>query len=196
MGTPGGFATRLRQWGWVGLCLLGAVGLMVGGWFLINAHATVPVRIDGRVADYERITSGPAYLRNDLRLSDDGHTYTLDAGQFHPGLPDQLYQNGKTTLWVDRGTSTIVAITLYDQNDANPVTATTPAFDHPDLATQTNQQNSFLVSGVSLVLLLAALGWALLLLRAMRQRQSVELAPAYRDGRGAPVARGAREGYR
>jgi hypothetical protein len=182
----------VSRWGWMGLCLLGSIGLMLGGWFLLGAHPTVPVRLDGRVADYERITAGPSYVRNDLRLNNDARTFSLDAGQFHPALPDQLYQNGKVTLWYNQGTTTIVAITLFDQNDAKPVTSTTPAYDRPDLTTQTNQQNSLLASGVSLLLLLGALVWALMQWRASRQRALDEPAPAY-AGRGASSVRG---GYR
>lgn len=191
----GGGAMAVSRWGWVVLCLLGALGLMVGGWLLLGAHATVPVRLDGRIGDYERITSGSSYVRNDLRLISDSRTFALDASQFHPSLPDQLYQNGKVTLWFDQGTTTVVAITLYDQNDAQPVTSTTPAYTHPDLGAQTKQQNSLLVSGASLLALLAALGWALLVWRGSRQSSSGEPMPAY-AGRGTSPARSPRGDYR
>lgn len=170
------------RWGWVVLCVFGAFGLMAGGWFFIQAHPTVPIQTQGRIADYERITSGTAYVRNDLRLNGDGHTYVVDATQFHPALPAQLYLNGRAILWIDQGTTNVVAITLYDQNDANPVKSTTPAFDHPDLAMQGNQQAALLISGAGIALLLGALGWAFLLLRNV-QRQQPALA------RGARLAR-------
>ena len=166
MRSGGGFVGR---WGWVILCLFGALGLMAGGWFFIQAHPTVPVQITGRIVDYERITSGSTYLRNELRLANDSHTYIVITTQFQPALPTQLFQNGRAVVWVDQGTPNVVAITLYDQNDANPVTFTTPAYDHPTLAMQTNQQTAELISAVSIVLLLAALGWGMVLLRAQRR---------------------------
>jgi hypothetical protein len=169
MRAGGGFGGAVGRWGWVILCLLGALGLMAGGWFFVQAHPTVPVHVSGRIVDYERITSGATYLRNDLRLANDGHTYSVITTQFQPALPTQLFQNGRVVLWVDQGTPNVVAITLYDQNDANPVTSTTPAYDHPALAMQTNQQTAELISAVSIVLLLAALGWGMLLLRGQRR---------------------------
>ena len=111
-------------------------------------------------------------MRNELRLAGDAHTYTLDATQFHPALPTQLYENGRTVLWVDQGTAQVVAITLYDQNDANPTKATTPAYDHPTLAMQALQQRAEVISGASIALLLGALGWAVVLLRGLRRQQS------------------------
>lgn len=171
MGARTGFAGLVGRWGWVILCLLGAVGLMAGGWFFIQAHPTVPVQTQGRIADYERITAGTSYVRNDLRLNGDGHTYVVVTTQFHPALPAQLYQNGRAVLWVDQGTVNVVAITLYDQNDANPVTSTTPAYDHPTQAAQANQQTAELISGGGIALLLGALAWAILLLRTLRQQQ-------------------------
>ena len=167
----GGFVGMVGRWGWVALCLLGAVGLMGGGWFFIQSHPTVPIQTQGRIADYERITSGSTYVRNDLRLNGDAHTYVVNTTQFHPGLPTELYQNGRAILWVDQGTSNVVAITLYDQNDANPVKSTTAAYNHPDLAAQSNQQMALLVSGASIVFLLGALGWAFVLLRTLQRRQ-------------------------
>ena len=174
MRNGGGFVAR---WGWVFLCLFGALGLMAGGWFFIQAHPTVPVQVSGRIADYERITAGSSYLRNELRLADDSHTYIVITSQFQPALPAQLFQNGRAVLWVDQGTPNVVAITLYDQNDANPVTSTTPAYVDPALAMQSNQQMAELISAVSIVLLLAALGWGILLLRSQRRSRAIP-APA------------------
>lgn len=177
-----GFAGLVGRWGWAVLCLLGAVGLMAGGWFFIQAHPTMPIQTQGRIADYERITSGSTYVRNDLRLNGDAHTYMLDATLFHPALPAELYQNGRAILWVDQGSSHVVAITLYDQNDANPVKSTTAAYDHPDLAMQGNQQAALLISGAGIALLLGALGWAIVLLRNL-QREQPALAGSARIAR-------------
>lgn len=167
----GGFADVAGRWGWVLLCLLGALGLMTGGWYFIQAHPTVPTPITGRIADYERITSSGTYVRNELHLTGDNHIYQLDATTFQPALPLQLYENGKANLWVDQGTTTIVAITLYDQNDANPTTSTTVAYRHPTLAMRGSQQNAEIISGASIALLLGALVWAILLLRRLRREQ-------------------------
>jgi hypothetical protein len=156
-----------RRWGWVLVGVLGALGLILGGTTLRGAHATQPVRSDGRIASYVKVTTTDGtYLRNELQLAGDARIYVLDKRQFHPQLPDELYANGKVTIWVDQGTLNVVAITVYDANDINPARSTTDSYDYPDQSLQSGQLTGGVVGGLGAALLIVALVW---MVRGRRQ---------------------------
>jgi hypothetical protein len=58
-------------------------------------------------------------------------------------LPDQVYKHGEIQIWVDQGSTTIIAITLYDQNDENPTKYTTAHYDNPASQLSDTQANAF-----------------------------------------------------
>ena len=118
-----------------GLIVLGLVGY-------VSAHPAAPVRIDGTITSYVEYTRNGTYDRNELQIAGDSNTYTLDKTTFHPTLPDALYKDGKVSIWIDQGSTTVIAITLYDANDANPTRYTTPHFDNPTSERSDVQQSS------------------------------------------------------
>jgi hypothetical protein len=130
-----GSGRGLRRALWVALCSLavgvGALLIALGGFLIVTAHPATTVEIDGSIADYTEILIGGSYARNELRLADDNHTYTLDAPQFHPPLPERFLREGKVQIWVTQGTTTVVAVTLYDQLGLNPTNYATDVYDHP-----------------------------------------------------------------
>ena len=136
-----------------GVLLLG-LGLIA----YATAHPGQPVEIDGTISDYVEHTSNGAYSDNTLQLTADSTTYTLDKNTFHPNLPDQLYKDGMTQIWIDQGTTTIIAITLYDQNDANPIKYTTPHYDNPQSELSDTQGTGIgaAVIGVALIAIFGA----------------------------------------
>jgi hypothetical protein len=154
----GGLLRRLAERrGWAACGALGAGALILGSVLLLGAHATRPIRTDGRIVGYDKVTdAGGSYLRNELQLAGDPETYILDKSQFQPALPEQLYANGKVTLWVDAGTPNVVAITLYDQDDLHPQTYTTDTYTHPAQALWRQLALGGLPAGVGLALLILA----------------------------------------
>jgi hypothetical protein len=151
----------LRRALWVIACsLLIALGVLVigvGGVLIASAHSAHPVAIDGSIADYKEILVNGSYARNDLQLVDDNRTFTLDTSQFHPTLPERLMQYGKIQIWVDDGTTSIVAITLYDQLGLNPTTYSSDVFDHPVRTMVEGQVEGAVTSGSGLALIIVTL---------------------------------------
>jgi hypothetical protein len=122
----------------LGLLLLGVAGVTY-----FTARPSQPVEIDGTESSYVEVTQSGAYDRNELQLQGDSATYTLDKTKFHPTMPDQVYKHGKIQIWVDQGSTTIIAITLYDQNDENPTKYTTDHYDSPASQLADTQASAF-----------------------------------------------------
>lgn len=119
--------------------LAGLACLAFAGLIFLSAHAAHPVERDGAVVAYHEITLNGAYARNELQLADDPHIYTFDSRQFHPTLPQRFVKDTRVQLWVDQGTSQVLALTLYDQLGLNPVTYSTGEYDNPAAAFYTTE---------------------------------------------------------
>jgi hypothetical protein len=148
----------LRRWGWFVLtALLAAVAAPA----LAGAHPLRAIQVDGTIADYQEITSAGSYDHNELKLTGDERDFRLNKKLFHPALPDEVVREGRVSLWVDEGSEFVVAITLYDEHDANPVQHTTDLYDNPD----SNRQGSYIVTGIiggfGVLCLLVGLAWPL-----------------------------------
>lgn len=127
---------------------LGVLFLAIAGFTYLTARPSQPVEIDGTESSYiEYSHSNGAYDRNELMLEGDSNTYTLDKTTFHPTLPDEVYKHGKMSIWVDQGSTTIIAIELYDANDQNPVKYTTEHYDNPGSAA-TDTRNGAVALGI------------------------------------------------
>ncbi len=142
--SPGKSSARfMRRVAWIALGVaalaLGLALVVVGAGMYTGAHEVRPIAIDGYVADYREILVDGTYARNELVLAHDPHTYVLDNRQFQPALPERFYQDARTTIWVDQGTTNVVAITLYDLMGLNPITYTTRAYDNPAAAVATDE---------------------------------------------------------
>ena len=111
--------------------VLGLLFVGVAGITYFTARPSQPVEIDGTESSYVEYTKSGNYDRNELQLVGDNTTYVLDKTTFHPNLPEQVYKNGKMKIWVDQGSTTIIAITLYDQNDETPIKYTTAHYENP-----------------------------------------------------------------
>jgi hypothetical protein len=153
----------------IALCTLAiAVGILaiaLGGFLIATAHPTQSVLIEGSIADYQEILIDGAYARNELRLVDDNRTFTLDAPQFHPALPERFLQYGKIRIWVAEGTTTALAVALYDQFGLNPTIYTTDTYEHPVRTLVEAQAAGALAGGAGLAAIIAAVlvqrGWRL-----------------------------------
>ena len=146
----------------------GAILAAIGVAIFTTAHAASPVKIDGAISDYIEYTRNGAYDRNELKLANDSSTYTLTKTSFHPALPDSVYRDGRVSIWVDRGSSTIVAITLYDANDENPVKYTTERFDTPSTQLSSPRTLGIVIAIVGATMT-AATGLSSLIRRARRR---------------------------
>ncbi|HEY8816803.1 MAG TPA: hypothetical protein VIP57_17115 [Candidatus Dormibacteraeota bacterium] len=136
---------------------LGVVVLGIGLIDYLGAHPSQPVEIDGAEAYYVEVTNNNSYTRNELKLANDSNTYELDKNTFHPTLPDSVYKGGKIQIWVDHGSTTIIAITLYDGNDENPTKYTTTHYDNPQ-SELSDSQGSAIVAAVVGIALIAVFG--------------------------------------
>ena len=135
-----------------GVIVLGS-GLII----YLTAHPSQPVEIDGTESSYVEVTTNNSYTRNELVLANDTTTYELDKNTFHPTLPDSVYKDGKVQIWVDEGSTTIIAITLYDGNDENPTKYTTTHYDNPQ-SELSDTQGSGIFAAVLGIALIAVFG--------------------------------------
>ncbi len=141
---------RLR-WAWL---ILGVILIGVGVAVFATAHAAAPVEIDGTISSYKEYTQSGAYDHNELQLAGDSNTYTLDKTAFHPAMPEEVYKDGKVSIWVDSGSTDVLAITLYDENDLNPIKYTTDQYNKPGSERSDGQSFGLIAGGVGAVLVL------------------------------------------
>jgi hypothetical protein len=162
--------------------------VVVGATTYTSAHAVDSVEIDGHVANYTEILIGTSYAHNELRLTGDPHTYVLDSRQFHPSLPDRFGQDARISIWVDRGTTNVVALTLYDVMGLNPVTYTTPNYDDPTTTLRAAQTQGGAMAGAGLVLvLLVPIGLLIARLRRRGRAQEDSAIPGVAWRRAGPL---------
>jgi hypothetical protein len=141
------------------------VGLIIGGigvFTYFSAHPSKPVEVAGTEASYVEVTKNNSYDRNELTLAGDSNTYTLDKTTFHPALPDKVYKGGMMQIWIDQGTTNIIAITLYDANDQNPTKYTTDVYDKPSSETSNSQSAGLGLGAVGAVLVAIFALWFVL----------------------------------
>jgi hypothetical protein len=175
-----GLAGLLRfKWTYllVGLILAG-IGIFV----YATAHPSNPVEIDGTEASYVEVTKNGSYDHNELQLQGDSSTYSLDKTTFHPPLPDKVYKGGMMKIWVDSGTTNVIAITLYDANDLNPTKYTTDVYDNPANETSNSQSAGLVMGAIGAILIAIFALWFVL----GNRRRSTPL-PAAAAGMPLPV---------
>jgi hypothetical protein len=133
----------------VALGLALGVGLMLLGVQVYSAAQVAhPVEIDGAVADFKEVDIEGGYAYNELWLAGDNHIYTVDRRQFQPDLPQRFSQDAPIHIWVDRGTTHVLALTLYDLLGVNAQQYTSPAYDDPNQPV-TQAERRAVVTGVS-----------------------------------------------
>ena len=142
------------KWTWL---IVGVVVLFVSVIAFAGAHPAAPVQVSGTISDYEEFTRNNVYDHNELTISGDSNKYTLDKTSFHPALPESLLKDGKVDIWIDSGSTTVIAIQLYDENDANPIKYTTDHYDNP-ASERSDTQNAGIVGSVIGVLLIGVFG--------------------------------------
>jgi len=142
------------KWTWL---IVGVAVLFISAIGFAGAHPAAPVEVSGTISDYTEFTRNGSYDRNELKIAGNDTTYTLDKTTFHPTLPDEVFKDGKVDLWVDSGSTTIIAIQLYDQNDANPTKYTTDHYDNP-ASERSDTQGAAIVGSVIGVILIGVFG--------------------------------------
>jgi hypothetical protein len=141
----------------------GLVLVLIGAGIYAAARPAAPSEIDGTIASYLEYTQGGAYDHNELQLAGDRTSYTVDKTNFHPPLPNEVYKDGAVSIWVDGGSNNVIAITLSDENDQNPVKYTTDQYDNP-ASERSDGQVAGIVTGIigalliGLFALMSALG--------------------------------------
>jgi hypothetical protein len=146
------YLLRLLRFKWTYL-VVGLVSLGLGLVAYVGARPTHPVEIDGVESSYVEVTKNGNYDRNELKLVGNTTTYTLNKGSFHPTLPDSVWKNGKMQIWVDQDSTAIIAITLYDQQDQNPIKYTTTHYDNPSSAITDAQGGGIFFAVVGVILI-------------------------------------------
>ena len=158
------------MYGWrgslLGLLLFKWTYLVVGLLFLgfglaayLTARPTNPVEIAGSASSYVEATYRGNYLRNELILEGNSTIYTLDKRSFHPTLPDNVWKEGKTHIWVDQDSTAIIAITLYDENDLNPIKYTTAHYDNPSSGMTDAQRGGITAAVIGVIALGVFASW-------------------------------------
>jgi hypothetical protein len=154
-GALGPASTRRPAWARTLTLALVALGLALGvGLMLLGvqvysaAQVAHPVEIDGAVADFKEVDIEGGYAYNELWLDGDHHVYTFDRRQFQPDLPQRFSQDAPIHIWVDRGTTHVLALTLYDLLGVNAQQYTSPAYDDPNLPVEQAERQG-VVAGIS-----------------------------------------------
>jgi len=164
------------SWSWF---FLGIIVVATGGYFFATAHAAKPLEIDGTIASYKSYESiqnnSNSYVRNDLQIEGSTSVYMLNKKLFHPILPDEIFLHGKITIWIDKGTPNVIAMTLYDENNVNPSTYTTDLYDHPTIEQSKTQRIGGIIAGVGILIILLSLIWSLLVKSRKRSMQTIKL---------------------
>ena len=142
----------LLRYKWTYL-IAGVIVLGFGVFDFLTAHPSQPVEIDGTEASYVEYTKNNSYDRNELTLVGNSNTYTLDKNTFHPTLPDAVYHGGKMQIWVDQGSTTIIAIALYDGKDQNPTKYTTAHYDDPQSELSDTQGSGIFAAVIGIALI-------------------------------------------
>jgi hypothetical protein len=127
--------------------IVGAALIVVGAFAFITAHPAHPVKIDSHVADYLVETKNDKYYANHLKLAGDSTDYVFDGTEFQPSLPDKLEADAAISLWVDRGTTNVLAIELAGQ------TYSKHAYRDPNFALEDNQHGAEGLAGAGVVLI-------------------------------------------
>lgn len=157
---------RIKETYLIAGIVLGAIGIYT----FASAHPSQAVEIDGVEASYVEFTKNGSYDHNELQLQGDSNTYNLDKNSFHPILPEKVYKDGRMQIWVDQGTTTIIAITLFDANDENPTKYTTDAYDNPTTETSSSQTNGIELGVLGAALIAVYVVW---LVVARRRREAL-----------------------
>lgn len=141
-----------KRWSWF---VLGGVLIAIAVAVFATAHPAKPIALSGTITSYkEYTTSSGNYDRNELQLTGDSRTFFVTKTDFHPALPESVFRNGKVDIWYDDGSTRVLALSLYDENDANPTKYTTDVYDHPDREISNAQGFSYILGGIGLVPLL------------------------------------------
>lgn len=145
----------MRPVGWI---VVGLIAVGVGVWLFSTAHVVHPVEVNGTfdsITDYSHY----GYDHSEIKLTGNPTVYIFDKNAMMPQWPDTFVQGGNVQLWVDQGTTHVVAITDYDASNENATHYVTDAYLHPEngLAGRT----SGLITGAAgVVVTLAAIIWA------------------------------------
>jgi hypothetical protein len=177
--------------------ILGAALVLVSAFVFFTAHPAQPVKIDSHVADYQVETKNGKYYANHLKLTGDSTDYVFDGTEFSPSLPDSLQADAPIRVWVDRGTTKVLAIELGGQ------TYSRQAYRDPSFELEDNQHGAEAIAAAGAVLIGVGLLFRQLMkrdshpgpppragegdFRPSRAREGDEPTPDVRDGRGRLV---------
>jgi hypothetical protein len=157
------------------LYILGAIGLIGAIYFVATAHAAKPVEVDGTLQHFYIHTSNGSYSYTEVILNEQPNTsYTFNENDFTPKVPESAYKDGKVNLWVDQGTTHVLAITLYDENDQNPIKYASAYYTNPQQLATDNYRSG----GIAAVVGLALLGLGYLLQRRIAAQKAKRAVPA------------------
>ena len=131
----------------------GVPGVLLGLYLYASAHPSQAVEVDGTISSYVEHTRNGSYENNSMVLNGDPNTYTLNKNDFHPAVPDEVYADGKVQIWIDKGTTRIIALTLYDANDENPTIYTTSYYDNPQSEFSDTQAGGIVTGAIGAVLI-------------------------------------------
>lgn len=122
----------------------GIIVLLIGAVAALTAHAAHPVEIDGTLAHNYVFTKNGVYDHNEVHLNEDSRTFLLNESNFTPTLTDTVFfKDGAVHLWYDRGTTNVVAITLYGQDNQTPAKYVTGSYTNP----QSQATNGYIGGG-------------------------------------------------
>ena len=144
--------------GWKAWIGLGLLSVLIGAIIFVGAHAAVPAEISGTLEHAKEIHPDGSYAHTDVTLVGDPNTYSFERGDMTPaGVDNNFWTDGKVDLWVDQGTTNIIAIQLYGKDDKTPTKYVSDYYVHPQAKIASDRQTGEIAGGLGVAFLLAGI---------------------------------------
>lgn len=161
----------MRPIGWI---VVGLIAVGVGLPLYLSAHVVHPVEVDGTfdtIIDHAQY----GYQYSKITLVGNSTVYTFDKNALTPTWPDEFVQDSPVQLWVDQGTTNVVALTAEDPVHGQPIKYVTDEYLHPNQGLQ-GRTTGLITGGAGLVVTLAAVVWAIVAGNRKRTAKEQRLA--------------------
>ncbi len=146
----------MRPIGWI---IVGLIAVAVGVPLYLSAHVIHPVEVNGTFANIvDHAQFGYQYSK--ITLMGSSTVYTFDKNALTPTWPDEYVQDSAVELWVDQGTTHVVALTAISPLTGQGIKYVTDEYLHPESGLG-GRAAGLITGGAGVAVTLAATAWAI-----------------------------------